>query len=547
MKNGKKKEELKKKDTGQALANTASAVLPRFSQKYEGQIHLGLLLIIFLIIYVACFTNKISLGGDNIYYYTLGKALASGHGYVDIISPTLTPNNHFPPGYPFIISLFMRLGFEDIAFFYGLNGVFTFLSIIVLYKLLLRLSFGSRLAFVTCFFVTINTGILSFAITNMSEIPYMLFSLLTLYLLAGLDFKKKVYQDVPFLLMIGLIIATYYIRTSGVALVLAVAIYLSIRKKWLHVVSFIAVFFLAILPWQLRSNALGGNSYVKQLLSKNPYAPELGKAGISDFASRALANVVRYITIEIPSSVTGTLFDNGGTSPVRNWISGICLLLLVAYAFVRFFKKSLALLPMLLYLLFTAGMLLLWPEKWIGIRFMLPIVPFLLFMLIYSVNSMLVWLSAKVKVTWNPYLLCVLGVFILAPIRLLSHLADEPYPQGYQNYFTLGEWAKTNTPENSVICCRKPELFYLFSDRKCVNYPFTLEADSIIHTMERDRVDYVVVEQLGYGSTAKYLAPAINQNTSRFKILVLLKEPETYFIKFKKPGESVAMPAGKNH
>lgn len=515
--------------------------------RYDSWIHLGILLIIFLVAYISSFSDKINLGGDNICYFTLGKALASGYGYVDIISPGLVPNNHFPPGYPFIISLFMRIGFDEIGFFYGLNGLFTFLSIAILYKLLIRLDFSNRFAFVVCFFVTINTGIISFAITNMSEIPYLLFSLLALYLFAGLDFKKSVYLDFRFLLIMVMVVSAYYIRTSAITLILAMAIVLLVKKKWVHLLSFLTIFFLAILPWHLRSNALGGNSYVKQLLSKNPYAPELGKAGMNDFLDRMSKNLSRYISTEIPSSITGQFFENVTNPTIKDWVIGIAILLLVFYAIVKL-AKSVKILPILLYMVFTAGMLSLWPEKWTGIRFMLPIVPLLLFLILYSINSLFEILGHQLKVNWNSYVLCVAGIFLLAPLRLLGRMGEVPYPQAYQNYFDIAEWAKINTPENSIICCRKPELFYLFSERKCVNYPYSLNADSVFHFLEHAQVDFVVVEQLGYSSTGKYLLPAINKNSSRFKILRKQTNPETYFLKLSKPGitGSLVPAANKN-
>lgn len=370
----------------------------------------------------------------------------------------------------------------------------------------------------------------------MSEIPYILFSLLTLYFLAGIDFKKKFYSDPQFILMLICAISAYYIRTSGLALILAIVIYFLVKKQWAFLMSFIIVFVLCILPWQLRSSALGGNSYMKQLLSKNPYAPELGPAHASDFFSRMLSNAVRYISVEIPSAITGGLFEGYENPLMRNWITGVLVMLLALYAMFKLSKLRKAM-PLILYMVFTAGILLLWPEKWTGIRFMVPVLPILFFLIIYSINTVAEPLCKKIKISWSPYVLCILAIFILGQIRTLSRVADEPYPQNYQNYFDMAAWAKDHTPENSIVCCRKPELFYLFSDRKCVNYPFTLDSDSVIHSMEYNKVDFVVVEQLGFGSTGKYLAPAINNNKSRFWILYMLKKPETYFLKFLKPGE----------
>jgi len=54
--------------------------------------------------YTYIFDKKLDLNGDNANYYMLGKALASGEGYVNTNSIQKTPNNHFPPGYPALSS-----------------------------------------------------------------------------------------------------------------------------------------------------------------------------------------------------------------------------------------------------------------------------------------------------------------------------------------------------------------------------------------------------------------------------------------------------------
>ncbi len=80
-------------------------------------VHVAILVVVYLFANCSVFDEKINLNGDNIYYHILGEALATGQGYVDISNPMTPVHNHYPPGYPFIISIFMRLGFEEISFF----------------------------------------------------------------------------------------------------------------------------------------------------------------------------------------------------------------------------------------------------------------------------------------------------------------------------------------------------------------------------------------------------------------------------------------------
>lgn len=76
---------------------------------------------LFLLVYTAVFDSKIDLGGDNAGYYILGKALNTGAGYTDIHLPEQTPANHFPPGYPALLALFMFVS-DSFVFLKLMNG-----------------------------------------------------------------------------------------------------------------------------------------------------------------------------------------------------------------------------------------------------------------------------------------------------------------------------------------------------------------------------------------------------------------------------------------
>ncbi len=507
-------------------------------RSYTTWIHMALLTACFLIAYLACISEKIDLGGDNICYHILGKALASGAGYVNIYSPLMLPENHFPPGYPFLISLFMRLGIEDIQFFVWLNGALTLASILLFYKLIKMLGLRSNLAFTVGLFLVFNVSMLSFATVNMSEIPYVFYSILALFSVAKLEDAKSPYNKIFFALMTISVIAAFYTRTSGIALILAIAGYWALRKKWSNLSIFVISVFLGILPWQLRSQALGGNSYIKQFLLKNPYAAEQGAMGWSDLWTRIGNNIVRYISVEIPSAITGQILETGKEPGMRNWIIGLVVLLFIIIAIVKL-ARSVQRAPIILYIIFSAGILILWPDVWTGWRFLLPVVPLIIFFAAYGVDSVVGAFAQKRKIPWNIYILCFLVLLTIPSLKVMSEKAKEPYPINFQNYFDLAQWAGSNTPENSIICCRKPELFYLFSNRKSMAYPFVDNSDSIMRSMEYAKVDYVVVDQLGFSSTRKYLVPAMTKNATRFRSVKVIKNPDTYLFRFMRKPEPV--------
>jgi len=106
------------------------------------------------------------------------------------------------------------------------------------------------------------------------------------------------------------------------------------------------------------------------------------------------------------------------------------------------------------------------------------------------------------------------------------------YPKAYSNYFSLAAWADKNTDMNDIFIARKPQFFYLYSGRKVKKYKNTLDDKELLKDLEKRNASYVVIEQLGYGSTARYLVPAIQKNMSRFQIVKQLKNPDTFLLRF---------------
>ncbi|WP_159519436.1 MORN repeat-containing protein [Sunxiuqinia indica] len=50
--------------------------------------------------------------------------------------------------------------------------------------------------------------------------------------------------------------------------------------------------------------------------------------------------------------------------------------------------------------------------------------------------------------------------------------------------------------------------------------------------MKSKGTDYVVLDQLGYSSTGRYLLPAIKKYPLKFKVIKQVKNPDTYLMKF---------------
>ena len=297
-----------KATTPPSSSTPAPAAESRFSsEKLLLVIYAVLLLVIGWFVFQYIFDKKISLTGDATDYYILGKAIAQGDGYVGITGPEKVPANHFPPGYPFVIAMIMKFFSSKTTTIQGFNGIFLIGSILLLFDLFRRMSRNIHLAFVGALLVLLNFHILQYATMMMSELTYFFVSLLAIWFFVRTNLNRPAWKDPYFWgFMIG-VVASYYVRQTGLMILAGAGLYLLIRKKWLHMGLMALVFFLGILPWQIRASRLGGDSHLRDMQMINPLRPEEGIVqGFGGWTQRFYHNTERYLTREIPTATLST-------------------------------------------------------------------------------------------------------------------------------------------------------------------------------------------------------------------------------------------------
>lgn len=496
-------------------------------------IYIALFCVVGVAAYYYCFDSKIFLGGDNIYYYNLGKALAEGKGYVTLNEPGTPPATHYPPGYPAIISLAMLLVSQKIVVIKMVNGVFMLGSAIGCFYLFDKLSSNAHLVFVSVLLMVLNAEILEGSTIMMSEIPFLFFTLLALIFFIKTKTHTSLFKQPTFYGFVLCLAISCYIRTIGIALAAGFIAYLFLRKEWRYLFSATSGFLVLMLPWTIRNYLLGSNSYIQAFLAANPYRPELGTIGWSDLVYRIAENFQRYLTTEIPYGLFPFLRNELSSFPIMNWILGIVVILLIMYGLYHLQSHSQLI---GLYLVFYFGILLLWPSVWYGSRFILPVLPLLLFLCLFGLHQLISAVAGSIKNTvieWHPLYLLVIMIFFIPGLQGLHVEAGLPYLPNWREYISVAKWAQEHTPEEAVISCRKPAIFYLFSERKTVRFKESLDSAELIQDFEKNGVDYVVVEQLGFSATLRYLKPAIHKYDHRFTPLPEATFETSYMLKFK--------------
>ncbi|MCB0754747.1 MAG: hypothetical protein H6603_06290 [Flavobacteriales bacterium] len=545
---------------------------------------------VFFKTYDRVFDKKVHLGGDNAGYYIYGKSIAKGEGYRAIHTKDKVKANHFPPGYPALIAVVMKTFSGKIETIKSANGFFLLAALFALFFLFRALTKNIHLSFIACMFTVLNFHMLEYSTIMMSEIPFVLFSVLSLLLFVLTDFEKAFYKNWKFFLFIGLLTFAFYIRTLGISLVISFTLILLFQKRWSYAAALVVGFILLASPWQIRSRSLGGNSYVNQLLMKNPYRPEMGPMELKDWPNRVAMNAKRYFALEITNgvlpfesidykqcvkqlkvesgveTVAVTAADSAAVKKAaeaepltleekqknaaqrglpdakveietKDYLITIILLILMAIGLARM-REHWILIG--LYLAGTFSILFLWPEAWFGIRFMLPLVPILIVLVLHGLVQIPSIITERMKKP-EPWLVGVVVPFVLLfglygsfdeRITILEKRAEGIYINKFKNYFDIAAWSNKNLPRDAVVSCRKGQLFYLYANRWVTGFKNTLDKEELIEKLKENEVTHVVLDQLGYSSTSRYLYPAIKKYPGKFKVIYQLKNPDTYIMEF---------------
>lgn len=501
---------------------------PLFSENAVKWVHIVVLSVVFWLLYYWIFNpDYIDLNGDNFTYFLLGKLLVAGKGFINATTVKPTPHIHFQPGFPVLIAICIALFNASMVDMAIIIGLLFWVSLIVLYLSLIRIQTSKSLAFVVVILVAFNQYLFSSSVSCMSEIPFVLAGILGIYFMvrAGSENERKI--SVNIILSAVFFAACYYIKTIGVALFGALFLYLLFSRKWKHLLLANATYILLVMPWIIRGKKVG-SSYASQLMQINPYQPELGNLTLTTFIERVQNNFIRYVSIDIPTSIFG-LERVADKTPFSYWVAGIAIITIMLYAIYRLCDFKLFFLG---YIIAVFAILLIWPDVFGGLRFIEVLLPVFVFLLVVGVTDIFKRVFQKISLSFSPYWLLLLIFYFYPHMETLKNTLLQPIPQNYINYFELGKWAKENTPKDAIFSARKPDIFIYYSDRLTIGDKPSLSDTVVMDFFRENGVDYVVLEQLGFVSTPRYLYPAIQKNAEKFAITRQLPNPDTYLLKF---------------
>jgi hypothetical protein len=506
--------------------------------KFKTILPLAVIVVLFGSVYNYCFDEKLDANGDNAAYFLLGKGLAEGQGYSNYYRFPASPETHFPPGYPSFISTLITLGIGGVASIKIANGVLFLMVVLLFFFLVKRITSNLVFATVLAFVVLFNPHLIRYSTIMMSEMLFMVLTMSALLFVLSSEEDGRVYGPAFFFLSIPLVISAFYVRSIGVALVFGLLFHLLFKRRYMRAMVLISSFTLGVLPWMLRNNTIGGNSYIDQVMRVNPYRSELGNAGIGDYFHRVFNNIERYISREFVASLFQVEHLNYlEEASWFDWGLGIILIVIMILGFLSL-KQFRSLIGV--YFLAYLGIIMTWPDVWMGPRFLVPIIPFvLLFLFLGLKQSFLIYLAKRSQSSgrYEMLFIAILGAGFIglnaSNMVVLHRMAMSDYQPDLKHYIQAADWIKANTAEEAVVCCRKGNLFHFFSNLKVTGYKRTSSAELLLQGLEDHSVDYIVLDELGFGSSSRYFNPVMEMYPSKIDVIHQIETSRTFIAEFK--------------
>jgi hypothetical protein len=493
----------------------------------------ALLAIVWGVLAGKTFNSKPDLNGDNINYYIYATSLATGHGYSDLSHPQARPTSNFPPGYPLLMTP-LRVVTDSIVAQKWLNEVFVLAGVLLIFFTLLRLGMRWDVSLLAAAAGLFAPRLWHFSTMMMSEASFFLTSAFVFYALARYFITdkedKRWWTDVkqPWLwAMIVVLVLNYHIRTQGLALVAGVGLLLLCRRRWVALGTTIIGFILGCLPYMMRNKLLGlnGNRYMDTIMLKNPFQPDAGSLTFTEVIERFFSTLKMLVFNAIPNTIFPYLKVNCDQPEYSFWIY-VAGALVLAVILIGYWSMGSIRWGMIGYLAATLGLISIFSTP-SGNRYITSVLPLLAAGLICGIWQLAEWILTNRKkwlFTGCALVLCLLFIPAKAGIQEEITISKQKYPLPYTQFFNMGKQLKKKVPAGTVVCSRKPQLFWMESGLPGVNYKYTKDARELVAHLVDNRVDYVVLDALGYSSTPLYLYPAIQRYPHLFPQAVMYYE-----------------------
>lgn len=497
--------------------------------------HIAIIAAVCTAVFAYTFKPTLDMNGDTSQYYIYATSLAQGEGYTELGTLGHPPTNGFPPGYPLLMAPLRALTPSIVAQKIQ-NGVMLFGAMLLLF-FFLRKVVPQPLALTAVLIALLNYRVLQFASIMMSETAYLLFSALAIWLLYRFDTdtSPKWWKRPWFYLLILAAGYGYMIRTQGITLMVGITIWMLCIRKWRQAICFVTGFAITTLPWTFRNHlaGLGPNRYLDQLLAVNIWQPDAGRVSFGELIERGFNTLQMLVTKAIPNTVTPYLnVDYEATATFGEWMTGLILITIILFGYWRL-KRYFGFFTV--YSAAVIGIICLWSAP-SGNRYITTLVPLLEIGLVIGVYTLIeIGLRSRFNIrhVFSPLWLLIPALLLASGhIRSVAAEVRRPLPPQLSGFIDAARTVQKRLPSETVVCCRKPSVFYVYAGCHVCNFQYTADDEQLIRGLINSQADYVLLDQLGYAATWQYLYPAIQKHQELFSVVATFRVPQTVLLHF---------------
>ncbi|MDF1515115.1 MAG: glycosyltransferase family 39 protein [Anaerolineae bacterium] len=440
--------------------------------------------------YGAGLTDNLFPGGDNARYLILAKSLLTGNGYRNIGTLTAPYHTLAPPGFPLLLTLVISVFGMQIILAKLIVGSFGLIAIGLVYALFKRNYSPFYATSIAALYGTAPV-VLMYARRVYSDIPFMVFSLLSLLAVKHYATEESLFNK--WLLLAALALAAaFYLRPIALTLLLASTLWFIIRKKLLQGILLLLFVVLMIAPWY------AWVQYVNVDVAPGHFATFITRDGLPELVLRILTNITSYVKLFSDNIFYMTtkglehLGLDGFFVYLLTTSSVIFTCLLIVLGFIRSMHMKIDLIE--IYMCIYSVVLLAY--SLVLDRFIIPLIPFLIH---YCIQGLVTIThihrrqtnECTIRIITTGFVCCVL---LSNSLQIVARLHQEQnfavFAPAAASHYNIARWASTHLDPSSVVATDYPDFFYIYADRQAVNLTvdeINLADESIIHFFITDK------------------------------------------------------------
>ena len=480
----------------------------------------------------------INTGNDDAVYVLLARSIRQ-LGYHDSYLVGTPVHSQYPPGFPALLA-FLSLPFgERFDLFLAAIVLCSVAALAFLYDAIRRCH-GSGVALTVLALCALNPELIWYGGQLMSESVYLLFTTVAIWAVLrddDVDHAEPGTFSRWWLIAVGAAIAAALTRMIGVTMVGALILFWLSKRRYRRALLLATPGIVGVGGWLLWSilapDKIVGRSYIADAT----FAGDKQSA-LEVLIGRATTNLSGYLTNSLPSiipqpTLAGTILDNVVGLILILWMVGVGARVLWTRARIVVIYGG-------------ATVLLLTAWAWQLSRFLVPLLPFLLWMLVLGaivLSRRRRWLGPLPVVVAALVLLTAMSrnqPLLRIAVECDRRAAKESprcYTAAQRAFFAMARYIRDSTPDTAVfLTVKEGTLGYLTGRRMVRHEEMQAPTAEEMRVRLRDRtVDYVILTPLRAWHVQH--VQALTQMCGDVEVVKAF-EPVTYLLKVNAPGSA---------